>query len=215
MKYYYSKEKNISENKIKRIEIAYPKVVFLSSFDEIDKKVKQGDTLVFENIFDLDNNEEAEYEQIKNKYQELLNKGIELMFNKSTNCDSEIILSYIDRLAKITNKQEVNEDDLFDIIFEIQYTSWLNILNSNITKRRFAKIISESEGKFVGRPHGSTRDSEQATRTKEIIKNHNKLFGGDLDDKECIKLADVSRNMYYIYKRKLKEEIKENDKNIQ
>ena len=42
---------------------------------------------------------------------------------------------------------------------------------------------------------------------KELIRKHCKTFGGTLNDIECIKLANLSRNTYYKYKREIKEEL--------
>ena len=41
---------------------------------------------------------------------------------------------------------------------------------------------------------------------KELIKKHSKDFGGSLCDAEVIKIAGISRNSYYKYKRELKYE---------
>ena len=39
---------------------------------------------------------------------------------------------------------------------------------------------------------------------KEIILKHCQDFNGSLTDSECIKLANISRNSFYKYKRELK-----------
>ena len=42
---------------------------------------------------------------------------------------------------------------------------------------------------------------------KEIILKHSKDFDGTLNDEECRKLAEISRNTYYTYKKELKKEL--------
>ena len=39
------------------------------------------------------------------------------------------------------------------------------------------------------------------------IREHSQTFGGSLNDDECRKLAGISRNTYYKYKREIKEEM--------
>ena len=39
------------------------------------------------------------------------------------------------------------------------------------------------------------------------MKKHCKTFGGSLTDKECMELAKVHRETYYIYKKELKAEM--------
>lgn len=203
MKYYYLKEKEKNELKVNRIKVAYPKVKFLYSYNEIVNKVKQGDTLIFDNVLELDEHQKNDFNQIKENYKKLINKNIDLIFNKSSNCDSEIIKEYVERFSALTNKE-----DIFDLMFEMQYESWINLQSSDEAERHYTRIVSRKEGKFVGRPQGSLKDSEQAIRAKEIIKKNSKAFGGNLSDDECMKLTGVSRSMYYTYKRRLKEEEK-------
>ena len=47
---------------------------------------------------------------------------------------------------------------------------------------------------------------KKAIQAKEIIKKHSKTFGGDLTDVEVQKLAGISRNTLYKYKRELIQE---------
>ena len=42
--------------------------------------------------------------------------------------------------------------------------------------------------------------------TSRKNKKHSKDFGGSLDDAICMKLAEVSRNTFYRYKKELKEQ---------
>ena len=42
---------------------------------------------------------------------------------------------------------------------------------------------------------------------KETIKKYSKDFNGSLEDPDVIKLAGISRNSYYKYKKELREDI--------
>ncbi|MBQ6175054.1 MAG: hypothetical protein IJK28_10565 [Clostridia bacterium] len=49
-------------------------------------------------------------------------------------------------------------------------------------------------------------DRRKAAASKEILRKHSKDFDGTLDDTDVIKLAGISRNSYYLYKRELRAE---------
>ena len=57
--------------------------------------------------------------------------------------------------------------------------------------------------KQIGGVKGSTYKVKKSAAAKEIISKHCKTFGGNLTDKECMKLAGVSNNTYYKYKKEI------------
>lgn len=59
-------------------------------------------------------------------------------------------------------------------------------------------------GKQIGQCKGAKLNVKKANEAKEVILKHSKDFGGSLDDSEVIKLAGISRNSFYKYKRELK-----------
>ena len=59
--------------------------------------------------------------------------------------------------------------------------------------------------KQIGGVKGSTYKVKKSAAAKEIIEKHSKTFGGNLTDKECMKLAGVSNNTYYKYKKEIEE----------
>lgn len=58
-------------------------------------------------------------------------------------------------------------------------------------------------GKTLGRPKGIRYITEKEVRTKKIIQKRAKIFGGDLNDSDCIKIARISKGTYYKYKNEL------------
>lgn len=62
-------------------------------------------------------------------------------------------------------------------------------------------------GKQIGQRKGAKLTTKKSKNAKEIILKHCKDFDGSLTDDETRKLADISRNSYYKYKRELKEEL--------
>ena len=62
-------------------------------------------------------------------------------------------------------------------------------------------------GKQIGQPKGSKLTTKKSLAAKEIIKKHSKDFEGSLTDNEVMRLAGISRNSFYKYKREVKEEM--------
>ncbi len=59
-------------------------------------------------------------------------------------------------------------------------------------------------GKQIGQRPGARLTTKKSFAAKEVIRKHAKAFHGTLSDRECMKLAGVSRNTYYKYKKEIK-----------
>ena len=53
---------------------------------------------------------------------------------------------------------------------------------------------------------GAKLNVKKALPAKEIIRKHNKAFGGSLSNEETWKLAGVSKTTFYKYRKELLEE---------
>ena len=62
-------------------------------------------------------------------------------------------------------------------------------------------------GKQIGRVNGASFETKKSRSMKETIRKLAKEFGGNLTDKEILRLTGLSRNTYYKYKRELREEV--------
>ena len=73
-------------------------------------------------------------------------------------------------------------------------------------RKRTAEGIetARQNGKQIGGVKGATLNIKKKAPAKEIILKHSKDFYGTLSDSEVIKLAGLSRNTYYKYKKELK-----------
>ena len=58
-------------------------------------------------------------------------------------------------------------------------------------------------GKQIGQKPGTKLVTKKSLAAKEIIKKHNRTFGGALNDTETIILAGISRKSFYKYKKEL------------
>lgn len=220
MKKYYCYEKNRRSKVTDAIATnTYKNVVFVNGYDELIKLVEPGDTAIFRDITSLDSddfmrNDVSIGTMVKN-YMELLKKDVDIMFDISSNCDSDIIYSTIATL-KDQNALAVNTSEAFRILLELQASSYINIRRAlAVDKRNTLRASVNLNGKSYGRPVGTTRTTEKEIRTKEIIKTYSREFGGTKTDAECIEMSGVSRNMYYIYKKQLvKEKGDSSDENV-
>ena len=61
-------------------------------------------------------------------------------------------------------------------------------------------------GKQIGQQKGVKLTTKKSVTAKEIIRKRSKDFGGTLSDDEVIKLAGISRNSFYKYKKELRGE---------
>lgn len=62
-------------------------------------------------------------------------------------------------------------------------------------------------GKQIGQKPGSKLTTKKSIAAKEIIKKHNKDFGGSLSNEETWTLAGISKMSFYKYKSELRSEV--------
>ncbi len=60
-------------------------------------------------------------------------------------------------------------------------------------------------GKQIGQVKGRKLTTKKSVKAKEVIRKHNKAFGGNLSDIETYTLAGIDRKTFYKYKAELKQ----------
>lgn len=181
--------------------------------------VKEGDTIVFDEVSRMCGNEE-EGCQI---YKELFEKNIKLVFMKNEAINTEVYRKTLDNQINLHLQTGNNATDNF-------ITAIIEALNSYTMDLAFEQIrlafrqaeaevktlrqrtvegieTARLEGKQIGLAKGTKLTTKKSVKAKEIILKHSKDFNGSLEDEEVMKLAEVSRNTYYKYKREIKAEI--------
>ena len=181
-------------------------------FENLLKIIKEGDTLIFDSVSRMSRNSEEGC----NLYEELFNKGINLVFLKEGYINTETYRKALDNQINIAlNTGDKATDELMQTII-----SALNKYTINLAKEQIKKAFDQAEkevrdlrqrtregiltaklhGKQIGQKQGIKLTTKKEKEAKEIILKHSKSFNGNLDDTECRKLAGVSRNSYYKYK---------------
>ena len=177
------------------------------------KILKKGDVVIFDSVSRMSRNAEEGF----STYKDLYDRGVELIFLKEPYINTSV---YKEAMGKSIGLTGTSVDFILEGINKYFYA----LTEEQI---RLAFIQSEKEvedmrqrtregietarlsGKQIGRKEGAKITTKKSIETKKIIKKHSKDFYGQLTDKEVMKLADVSRNSYYKYKRELFEELEQ------
>ena len=228
MKYGYcrisTKQQSI-ERQIRNIKDLYPNAVIIEEvytgtkiygrkeFDKLLKKVKSGDTIVFDSVSRMSRNAEEGFKL----YEELFNKGIELIFIKEAHINTTTYKQALKSNIQLTGTT-------VDFILEGINKYLLALAKEQI---KLAFIQSEKEvkdlqqrtkegietarlnGKQIGQIKGTKLITKKSIESKEQIKKYSKDFDGTLKDVEVMKLIGVARNSYYKYKKELVEELQQ------
>lgn len=187
--------------------------------DKLLKIVSYDDTIVFDSASRMSRNAD----EAIILYQMLFNKGVNLVFIKEPHINTETYKNALENQIKLTCEtgNEATDNFIKNIIEALNsYTMELAKEQIKLVFLQAQKEVEDlhirtSEGlltaklnhKRVGTPKGSKLTTKKSLKAKEIIKKHNKDFCGSLTDEEVIKLAGISRNSFYKYKREIKEEM--------
>ena len=211
------------ERQIRNIKDFYPDAIIVEEvftgtkiegrkeFNKLLKKVKAGDTIVFDSVSRMSRDAEEGFKL----YEELYNKGIELIFIKEAHINTT---TYKQALTSNIQLTGTTVDFILDGI-----NKYLMVLAKEQIKLAF--IQSEKEvkdlqqrtkegmetarinGKQIGQIKGAKLITKKSIEKKEQIIKYSKDFNGTLKDIEVMKLVGVARNTYYKYKKELIEDL--------
>lgn len=178
-------------------------------FDKMLKKVREGDTIVFDSVSRMSRNAEEGF----NLYEELYNKGINLVFLKENYINTDVYKEALNGKVEMTGTdvdcilKGINE--YFMILAKRQISIAFEQAQKEVDdlRRRTKEGLqtAKMKGKQVGHEAGTKLTTKRSIQAKEVIKKHSKDFNGTLTDIEVMKLTGLARNTYYKYKRELAE----------
>ena len=227
MKYGYcriSTRKQSIDRQVRNIKEAYPDACIVQEaytgtsinrpeWNKLYRTLQAGDTIVFDSVSRMSRNAEEGYAL----YEELYSKDICLVFLKEHYIDTE---TYKKALSGSIAMTGTNVDYILKGI-----NDYLLTLAKEQIKLAFAQSEKEVSdlhqrtregletarlnGKQIGRKTGSAIVTKKSQQAKALIVKYAQAFGGPLSDKDVIKLAGVSRNTYYKYKREIEESSQE------
>lgn len=195
---------------ITKEEFTGTKIDGRKGLERILKVVKAGDTIVFDSVSRMSRDAGEGFKL----YQDLFAKGVELVFLKEQHINTATYKRALDNQLAMTGT------DVDSILEGINKYLWkLAETQIKITFEQAEKEVQDLHqrtkegietarlnGKQIGQQAGRKLNVKKANKAKQIIKEHSKDFGGSLDDAICMKLAEVSRNTFYRYKKELKEQ---------
>lgn len=208
------------ERQVDNIKFQYPDAVIISeaftgtkmnrpNWNKLQKQLREGDTLVFDEVSRMSRNADEGYQT----YKDLYDRGINLVFLKESTLNTENFRNTI---------QIAMTGGDVDVILE-GVNKYLMILAENQIKSAFAtaqhevdflhKRTSEgvrkaiANGKQVGVEKGRKLITKKSIQMKEEIKKYSKDFNGSLNDIEVMRMTRLARNTYYKYKSEIKTEL--------
>ena len=218
-----STNKQSIDRQIRNAKALYPNAIIVEEvftgtkiynrpkWNDLIKKVKAGDTIVFDSVSRMSRNAEEGFAT----YKELFDKGIELVFIKEPHINTETYKKALTGGIELTGT-------MVDSILE-GINKYLLALAEQQIKLAFEQSEKEVKdlqqrtkegietarlnGKKIGLEKGTKLTTKKSVEAKEQIMKYSKDFKGTLKDTEVIKLIGISRNSYYKYKKELIEEL--------
>lgn len=225
-----STKKQSIERQIRNIKAEYPEAIILTEaftgtkidrpeWNKLNRKLKSGDTIVFDEVSRMSRNASEGFKL----YQRLFSIGINLVFLKEPYMNTD---SYKESMQGIFNTEiqsgDTATDELVNSIMAAVNRFMMNKVEKDIQKafeqaekevtylhQRTKEGIETARlnGKQIGLEQGTKLTTKKSISAKEIIKKHNKDFGGSLSNEETWELAKISKMTFYKYKKELLSEI--------
>lgn len=224
------KSQNI-DRQVRNITAAFPaahivkeaftgtKIEGRKELDKLLKVLKAGDTVIFDSASRMSRNEEEAIQL----YEELFNKNITLIFLKEPHINTEVYKRALENQIQVNlNTGNKATDDFITGIIEALNKYTIDLAKEQIrlvfsqaqkevddlhTRTAEGLITAKLNGKQIGQPKGAKLTTKKSVQAKELIKKFSQNFDGSLEDSDVIKLAGISKNTYYKYKREIREEI--------
>ncbi len=216
-----STRKQKKERQISNIKELYPDAIIFDEaytgttldrpqWNKLEKKLKEGDTVVFDEVSRMSRNAEEGFKLYKTLY----DKGISLVFIKEHTLDTENF--------KSTEQIATTGNDIADVYIEATNKVLMMLAEKQITKafetaqhevdflhqRTSEGMRTSGAGEKIRKARtGKTITTKKSIEMKQKIQKMAKDFGGNMTDKEVIETLKIARNTYFKYKRELREEV--------
>lgn len=224
-----TKKQNI-KRQIRNITEAYPEALIYSEsftgtkldrpeWNKLYKKVKAGDTIIFDEVSRM-SRDAAEGFML---YKQLFESGINLIFLKESHINTD---SYKESMNGVIRSDvhsgDQAADDLINTIMAAVNKFMLNKVERDIygafeqaqkevdylhQRTKEGIDTARENGKQIGQKQGAKLVTKKSIPAKEIIRKHNRSFGGTLTNEETWILAGISKMTFYKYKKELELEM--------
>lgn len=207
------------ERQIRNIKERYPEAVIVAEaftgttterpkWQRLVATVRSGDLIVFDSVSRMSRTAAEGFAA----YEQLYKAGVEIAFIREPTIDTRAFRHALAASIPLTGGN-------VDLILQGVNAFLLELAREQI---RIAFAQAEKEvldlhqrtregietarlaGKHIGRAAGKSVETRKSREAKEKILQHSRSFGGSLDDTDMCRLAGISRNSLYKYKRELK-----------
>jgi DNA invertase Pin-like site-specific DNA recombinase len=172
-------------------------------------KVQPGDAIIFDSVSRMSRDSEEGFRL----YESLFRRDISLVFLKEPHINTETYKRAMTNQVALTgDKVDLILDGVNNYLMELAREQIRIAFEqaekevSDLRQRTIEGIeTARLNGKQIGQPRGATYETRKGKAAKEIIRKHNRSFGGSLTDAETMKQAGISRKSFYKYKREIRE----------
>ena len=208
------------ERQERSIRAAYPTAVIIKEaitgtviqrkgLDRILEAVKPDDTIVFDSVSRMSRNAAEGFEL----YQRLYDAGVHLVFIKEPHINTQTYKEAIKASIPLTGTtvdlilSGINSYlmELAKEQIRLAFGTAQKEVDDLRQRTREGLVTARLHGKQIGGRPGVKLNIKKSYPAKEIIQRHSISFGGSLNDSECARLANISRNTFYKYKREILE----------
>ena len=222
------KEQNIDRQE-RNIKALYPDSIIIKEaytgtkvegrkeFEKLIAKADSSTRIVFDSVSRMSRNAEEGFQL----YKELFARGVELVFLKEPQIDTETYKSSMERQVSTA----IDSGDLATNELITAITEAINRYTMRLAERQIFLAFQQAEkevedlhqrtkegietarlaGKQIGAVAGRKLNVKKSITAKEQILKYSKDFNGTLTDIEVMKLIGIANNTYYKYKRELRE----------
>ena len=174
---------------------------------KIIRTIKPNDTIVFDSVSRMSRNSDEGY----TLYEELFNKGVTLVFLKEPHINTDTYKKAISGNIAMTG---TNADYILDGVnkylmalakeqIQIAFDQAQKEVDDLHQRTKEGIETARLNGKRIGLEKGSKLTTKKSLAAKEVIRKHNKDFGGSLSNEDTWKLAGISKMTFYKYKNEL------------
>lgn len=179
-----------------------------SEWNKLYKKVKAGDTIIFDSVSRMSRNADDGF----SLYEELYNKGVELVFLKEPHIDTA---TYKKALKNNVSMTGTNVDYILEGVnkylmslakeqIRIAFEQSEKEVEDLHQRTREGIATARLNGKQIGQKQGAKLTTKKSIEAKKQIKKYSKDFDGQFTDVDCMHIIGIARNTYYKYKREMK-----------
>lgn len=177
-------------------------------WNKLYKKVKAGDTIIFDSVSRMSRNADDGF----SLYEELYNKGVELVFLKEPHIDTA---TYKKALKNNVSMTGTNVDYILEGVnkylmslakeqIRIAFEQSEKEVEDLHQRTREGIATARLNGKQIGQKQGAKLTTKKSIEAKKQIKKYSKDFDGQFTDVDCMHIIGIARNTYYKYKREMK-----------